>query len=77
MTDFASRAALKVRKQSSLAGQVLVFVRTSSFRQDPQYSRSITVSLRRPSADTGILVNAALSGLARIFLPGFNYAKAG
>ena len=77
MTDFASRAAVKVRKQGSLAGHVLVFVRTSPFRQEPQYSRSITVPLRRPSADTGILVNAALSGLERIFLPGFNYAKAG
>jgi len=77
VTDFASRAAVKVRKQGSLAGQVLIFVRTSPFRQEPQYSRSITVPLRRPSADTGILVNAALSGLARIFLPGFNYAKAG
>jgi DNA polymerase V len=77
VTDFASRAAFKVRKQGSLAGQVLVFVRTSPFRQEPQYSRSITVPLRRPSADTGILVNAALSGLERIFLPGFNYAKAG
>jgi DNA polymerase V len=77
VTDFASRAAVKVRKQGSLAGQVLVFVRTSPFRQEPQYSRSITVPLRRPSADTGILVNAALSGLERIFRPGFNYAKAG
>jgi DNA polymerase V len=77
VTDFASRAAVKARKQGSLAGQVLVFVRTSPFRQDPQYSRSITVLLRRPSADTGILVNSALSGLERIFLPGFNYAKAG
>ena len=77
VTDFASRAAVKVRKQGSLAGQVLVFVRTSPFRQEPQYSRSITVPLRRPSADTGILVNAALSGLERIFLPKFNYAKAG
>ena len=77
VTDFASRAAVKVRKQGSLAGQVLIFVRTSPFRQEPQYSRSITVPLRRPSADTGILVNAALSGLERIFLPKFNYAKAG
>jgi DNA polymerase V len=77
VTDFASRAAVKVRKQGSLAGQVLVFVRTSPFRQEPQYSRSISVPLRRPSADTGILVNAALSGLEQIFLPGFNYAKAG
>lgn len=77
VTEFASRAAVKVRKQGSLAGQVLVFIRTSPFRQDLQYSRSITVPLRRPSADTGVLVNAALSGLARIFKADIKFAKAG
>lgn len=77
VTDFGSRAAVKVRKQGSLAGQVLVFIRTSPFCQDLQYSRSITVPLRRPSADTGVLVNAALSGLARIFKADIIYAKAG
>jgi DNA polymerase V len=77
VTEFASRAAQKLRKQSSLAGQVLVFIRTSPFRKDPQYSRSTTIPLRRPSADTVVIVNAALAGLRAIFQPGFNYAKAG
>ena len=77
ITEFASRAAQKLRKQSSLAGQVLVFIRTSPFRKDPQYSRSTTIPLRRPSADTAVIVTAALAGLRGIFQPGFKYAKAG
>ena len=77
VTEFASRAAQKVRKQHSLAGQVLCYVRTSPFRSDPQYSRSITVPLRRPSADTALIVAAALTGLRAIYRPGYNMAKAG
>lgn len=50
VTEFASRAAEKLRKQSGLANQVLVFIRTSPFRPDPQYSCSVTTPLRRPSA---------------------------
>ena len=77
VTEFASRAAEKLRKQKGLAGQVLVFIRTSPFRPDPQYSRSLVIPLRRPSADTGALVSAALAGLKHIYKPGFKYAKAG
>lgn len=77
VTEFASRAAVKLRRQNSLAGQVLVFIRTNPFRKDPQYSRSTTVPLRRPSADTALIVGAALAGLRSIYQPGFKYAKAG
>jgi DNA polymerase V len=78
VTEFASRAAEKVRKQQGLAAQVLVYIRTSPFRKDDrQYSRSVTVPLRRPSADTAVLVQSALRGLSSIFVEGFRYAKAG
>jgi DNA polymerase V len=77
VTEFASRAAQKLRKQHSLTGQVLCFIRTSPFRSDPQYSRSITVPLRRPSADTGQIVAAALAGLSAIYRPHYKMAKAG
>ena len=77
VTHFGSRAAEKLRKQGSTANQVMCFVRTSPFRKDPQYSRSVCVPLRRPTADTGALVTAAVAGLKAIFRPGFNYAKAG
>jgi DNA polymerase V len=77
VTEFANRAAQKLRQQGSQAAQVLCFVRTSPFRPEAQYSRSISVPLRRPSADTGVIVAAALAGLAAIYRPGFKYAKAG
>lgn len=77
VTEFASRAAHKLRKQGSQAGQVMVFVRTSPFRKEPQYSGSLIVPLRRPSSDTGLIVAAALAGLRAIYRPGFKLAKAG
>lgn len=77
VTEFASRGAQKLRKQHSLAGLVMVFIRTSPFRKDAQYSRSMTIPMRRPSADTAATVAAALAGLRAIYRPGFKYAKAG
>ncbi len=77
VTEFASRASEKLRKQSSLAGEILVFIRTSPFRKDPQYSRSMVVPFRRPTADTARIVAAALAGLKAIYMPGFKLAKAG
>ena len=77
VSSFASRTAEKLRKQDSNANQVMCFIRTSPFRQTPQYSRSICMPLRRPTADTGALVTAAVAGLKAIFRPGFIYAKAG
>jgi DNA polymerase V len=78
VTEFASRAAQKLRQQASLASQVLVFIRTSAFRiNDLQYSRSMVVPLRRPSDDSRAINQAALLGLTGIFQPGYRYAKAG
>jgi DNA polymerase V len=77
VSEFASRAAVKLRRQHSHAGAVLCFVRTSPFRPDAQYSRSMVVPLLRPTADTTLIAQAAIQGLQRIYKPGFNYAKAG
>jgi DNA polymerase V len=67
-----------LRKQDGHAGQVLVFIHTSPFRaQDKQYSRSITVPLRRPTCDTALIAGAAISGLRQIYKPGYRLAKAG
>jgi len=77
ISEFTTRAAEKLRRQLHLAGQVLVFARTSPFRDGPRYSRSIVVPLRRPTADTSDLTNAALMGLKAIYQPGYKLAKAG
>ena len=77
VTEFTSRAAEKLRKQNSFASQILVYIRTSPFRPEPQYSRSVVVPLRRPTSDTGILIESALMGLRVIYKPNFKLAKAG
>jgi DNA polymerase V len=77
VSEFAVRAGEKLRAQGSLAGEVLVFVRTSPFRKGPQYSRSHVQPLVRPTADSREIVKAALDGLKSIYRPGFDYAKAG
>ena len=46
VTHFASRAAEKLRKRGSTAQQLMCFIRTSPFRQDAQYSRSVCMPLR-------------------------------
>ena len=78
ITEFASRAAEKLRRQGSHAGQVLCFIRTSPFRvEDKQYSRSIVMQLRRPTDDSTEIIQAALRGLQVLYQPGYRYAKAG
>ena len=77
ISEFTSRAAEKLRRQRHLAGQVLVFARTSPFRDGPRFSKSVVVPLVRPSADTSELANAAVKGLRSIYAPGFQLAKAG
>jgi DNA polymerase V len=78
VVSYTARAAVKLRKQASLAGAIQVHIRTSPFKEkEPQYSRGVTVPLPCPTSDSRALVGAALTGLKRIFRPGFAYAKAG
>lgn len=77
VSEFAARAAEKLRKQSSLATELLVFMHTSPFRQGPQLSRSVVVPLRRPTNDTSALTQAAAAGMRYMFVPGYQFSKAG
>lgn len=78
VSEFASRAAEKLRAQDSVAAMVTTFFTTSPFRKnDRQHSPSITAPLIRPTADTRLIVEAATLVARRCYRPGFNYAKAG
>lgn len=77
ISEFATRACEKLRRQGSHAAAVMVFVRTSPFRPVPQYSRSITIPLPSPCADTRTIAQLACQGVGRIFAPGFELSKAG
>ena len=77
VSEFASRAGEKLRKQSSLARELLVFMHTSPHRQGPQLSRSVVVPLRRPTDDSRLLAGAAADAMRRMYVPGYRFIKAG
>ena len=78
ITEFACRAAEKLRKQGSHTACIMAFIRTSPFRkQDPQYSRSASIPLPSPTSDSAHITQAANAIVKRLYKPGFKYAKAG
>ncbi len=78
VSEYATRAAAKLREDGSVAAQVLVFVHTNPFRKwERQYSQSATVPLRRPTCNTGPIVQAALRGLRKVYADGYRIHKAG
>lgn len=78
VNEFASRAAEKLRRQGSVAGQLMVFIRTSSFRrQDRQHSAHRSLALPVPTHDSTVLCEAASALVRHLYQPGHAYAKAG
>ncbi len=78
VSEFASRAAERLRQQGSVAGAIGIFFMTSPFRtNDRQHGVNVTLPLIRPTGDTAVLVSAAAVAVRRQFRAGFRYAKAG
>ena len=78
VSEFTSQVARKLREQGSVAGAVHVFIATSPYRQgDRQHAPSATLPLPQPSADTRVLISAAVRALRGIHRGGHRYAKAG
>ncbi len=75
---YTSRAAVKLRRQYSVARMIQVYIRTSPYREgDAYYGNSMMVPLPMASDDTRVLVKHALTALKQMYRHGFNYAKAG
>ena len=78
VSQFASRITEKLRGQGSVARSVQVFFHTSPYRQhERQHSPSVTMPLGRPTADTRLVIAAALRAVEGAFRPGYAYVKAG
>lgn len=74
----ASTCAKKLRQQKSYAMSLMVFIHTNNFREDlPQYWKNTIIKLPVPTSDTLEIVHYALEGLKSIFMPGYQYKKAG
>ena len=78
VSNFAVRAAEKLRSEKQKCSQVSVYVRTSPFNKNkPQHSDLKTIGLLTPTNDTRDILTAAKKGLLPIFRSGYDYAKAG
>ncbi len=78
VSAFVSNACKKCRQERQRAKVLTVFVRTSPFsKQKPYYANSATGLLALASADTRDFLQVASQLLAKIWKPGYEYAKAG
>ena len=73
VSNFAVRAAEKLRSEKQKCSQVSVYVRTSPFNKNkPQHSDLKTIGLLTPTNDTRDILTAAKKGLLPIFRSGYD-----
>ncbi len=78
VATFASSCANKLRGEGSGAKSVTVFLCSNRFRDDlEQYGNAASTCFLTPTSDTMEITQAALAILARIYMKGIMYKKAG
>lgn len=77
VATFTARAVAKARAEGLVASCIEVHIRTPRHTERPRYDETTTITLPCPTADTGLCIRHALTGLERIFREGYLYAKAG
>ena len=78
VSDYAARAAEKLRKEGKACKIISVFIRTNPFRkQDVQHREIRSTSLLYPTNDTRDLIKSAKRLLKDLYRKDFNYNKAG
>ena len=77
VANYVSCACEKLRSLELYAKKMALFIRTSYFGNAKKYSNKIAISLEYPCSDTRVFISAAKILLDRIFVDGYEYAKAG
>ena len=78
VSDYAARAAEKLRRENQYCRVVSVFARTNPFRlQDQQYSNILSCTLNLPTNDTRDILHATKILSKRVYKKGYNFIKAG
>lgn len=78
VANYASRCAMKLRRQNTVCGMITVFIQSNFFREDlPQYSNSVSYLFNTPTSTTPELVKAAMEALERVYRPGIHYKRGG
>jgi len=78
VANYAVDVAERLRRQHSLAGQILTFITTNyHHRELPQYHNAQVVKLPKASNFSPRIIAAALKALNKIFKQGYKYKRAG
>ncbi|MCB9359693.1 MAG: Y-family DNA polymerase [Flavobacteriales bacterium] len=77
ISTFAVSCAEKLRKQKSNCNALIVFLRTNSNKNLPQYNKNIVVQLPFPTNSSIEISKLAIRGLKHIYKDGYHYKKAG
>ncbi|MBZ6396836.1 MULTISPECIES: translesion error-prone DNA polymerase V subunit UmuC [Pantoea] len=77
VVTYATRAAEKLREQSSKCRHITVSVATGRYGNEPQYANAAAMTCEYPTSDTRDIIGFALQALERIWRDGYRYAKAG
>lgn len=78
LSSFVARAAEKLRKQKSVAGQMQVFMKTNRHRKEAlQHCEGRVVHFHRATDSTLEMIKRASLTLKELFKEGYNYKKVG
>ena len=78
VASYATRCAMKLRKEKSLSFKVVVFLTTNPFNSsEAQYRASQKITLDVPTNDSVEITKVAIAALKKIYKSGFVYKKAG
>ena len=78
VANYASRCAMKLRRQNTVCRMVTVFLQSNFFRDDlEQYSKSASFFFHTPTNTTPEIVEAALRTMEMVFREGIKYKRGG
>lgn len=77
IASYICDASEKLRKQNSSCSELIIFARTSPFKNTKQYYMSERIRLKTPTCDSRKLIHEAFKLIDKGFLPGMEYKKAG
>ena len=78
LSHFTAIACEKLRRQSSVAKGLYIFLHTNFFnKKEVGYGNGVTLHFPEPTNDTRYIIAMAKKGLGQIFRQGYRYQKAG
>ena len=78
LSDYASKASEKLRRQNSRTSAICVYIRTNYYNlKQPQYNNSIYITMPYPSSNTAEIIIHSKKALHKIYKPGYLYHKIG